>query len=190
MNKKKKILLHACCAPCTVGVYEQLKDKYDITLFWYNPNIFPKDEHDRRLNELLNYCDDNEIKILVGDYFWEEEHNFFLQRAKGLEKEPERGKRCEACYGLRLEATAAVAASSNDHHEGTFDLIGTELSISPHKEVEMINKIGTKISREYGLEFQKSDFKKNDGYKKSCQISKELNLYRQDYCGCEFSIKK
>lgn len=186
---KKKILLHTCCAPCTAGVYEQLKNDFDVNLFWYNPNIYPKVEHDRRLNELLNFCDKLNIRILVGDYSWEYEHNFWLKKIKGLENEPERGKRCEACYKIRLEATAAVAASTNDHHEDTFNIIGTELSISPHKNTKKINEIGELVGKKNGLEFYSADFKKNDGYKKGCEISREYKLYRQDYCGCEFSNK-
>src|SRR3990172_1140640 len=111
---KKKILLHACCAPCTAGVYQQLKDDFEVRLFWYNPNIFPKAEHDRRLTELLNFCDKLNIKILIGDYDWGEEHAFWLKKIKGLESEPERGKRCEVCYQMRLEATAIVAGQFNN----------------------------------------------------------------------------
>ena len=183
----KKILLHACCAPCTVGVYEQLKDNFNVTLFWYNPNIFPKAEHDRRLNELLNLCDEKNIRIIVGDYDWSEEHGYWLQVIKGLEKEPERGERCEVCYKMRLEATAAIAAQANDHHEGEFDFFAAELSISPHKNSEAINEIGKKVAEEFGLKYFEADFKKNDGFLKASKISKTLKLYRQDYCGCEFS---
>lgn len=192
MNKvnKKKILLHACCAPCTAGVYEQLKKNFNITLFWYNPNIYPRSEHDRRLTELLNFCDEKNIRIIIGDYLWEDEHNFWLKKIKGLENEPERGKRCEICYKVRLDATATIAKSANDHHENTFDLIGAELSISPHKEATMINTIGEKVAKKYDLKFLSVDFKKSDGYKKSCELSKEYNLYRQKYCGCEFSVRK
>ena len=190
MNKKVKILLHACCAPCTAGVFDQLKNNYDITLFWYNPNICPKSEHDRRLNELLNFCDSKNIRIIVGDYLWEDEHNFWLKKIKGLENEPERGKRCKICYKIRLEATATIAKNANDHHENTFDLIGAELSISPHKEATMVNAIGEKVAKKYDLKFLSSNFKKNDGYKKSCDLSKKYKLYRQNYCGCEFSIRK
>ena len=189
MNKRTKILLHACCAPCTAGVFDQLEKDYDATLFWYNPNIYPRTEHDRRLNELINFCDLKNIRIIVGDYLWEDEHNFWLKKIKGLENEPERGKRCEVCYKLRIEAMAVIAKNANDHHKNTFDLIGAELSISPHKETTMVNAIGEKVAKKYGLIFLSTDFKKNDGYKKSCELSKEYNLYRQNYCGCEFSIK-
>ncbi|PIU24108.1 recombinase [Candidatus Berkelbacteria bacterium CG08_land_8_20_14_0_20_39_8] len=184
---KQKILLHACCAPCTAGVYYQLIDEFDVTLFWYNPNIFPKVEHDRRLNELLNFCDSQNIRAFIGDYDWSEEHAFWLESVKGLEKEPEKGKRCGICYKVRLEATAAIAAQANDHHPKTFDYFGAELSISPHKDAEVINRIGKKIAEDSGIKYYLADFKKNDGYKKGCQISKELKLYRQNYCGCEFS---
>lgn len=185
----KKILLHACCAPCTAGVYEQLKDDFEITLFWYNPNIFPKAEHDRRLKELLDFCDSKNIKILVGDYDWAEEHDYWTTLINGLEEEPEKGKRCEICYKMRLEATAAVAAGVNDHHPGAYDYFGAELSVSPHKSSDRINEIGEEVGKELGIDFYVADFKKNDGYKKGCEISKENNLYRQDYCGCEFSMR-
>lgn len=185
---KKKILLHACCAPCSVGVYNQLKDDFDIRLFWYNPNIFPKTEHDQRLNELLNFCDKEEIKIIVGDYDWHEEHKYWLDLIKGLEKEPERGRRCKKCYQMRLEATAAIAMQANTHHKNEFDLFAAELSISPHKDAKMINEIGERVGKKFGIPFYFADFKKNDGFLKASKISKKLNLYRQDYCGCEFSI--
>jgi predicted adenine nucleotide alpha hydrolase (AANH) superfamily ATPase len=201
MAMKKKILLHACCAPCTAGVCEQLKSEFDVTLFWYNPNIFPKAEHDRRLSELINFCDKENIKIIVGEYDWDEEHNYWLELIKGLEKEPERGKRCQICYQMRLEATAALAAQANDHHDGEFNYFAAELSISPHKNSKTINEIGDKISkklttshpREGGdlLRYYSADFKKDDGAKLASEISSKNNLYRQDYCGCEFSkIKK
>lgn len=212
---KQKILLHACCAPCTAGVYDELIQNYDVILFWYNPNIFPKTEHDRRLNELLNFCDTKNIKILVGDYSWEEENDFWLKKIKGLENEPEKGKRCEICYKMRLEAVAVVAEQTNEHHKNEFDFFATTLSISPYKDAETINRIGEKIAsgchsefiseshrasnkipkqvrndKGNPLKYFSADFKKNDGAKLASKISKELNLYRQNYCGCEFSINK
>lgn len=194
---KEKILLHACCAVCTAGVYDQLKDDFAITLFWYNPNIFPKAEHDRRLTELLNFCDKINIKILIGDYDWKEEHKFWLKKIKGLEREPERGKRCEKCFQMRLEATAAVATQSNNHHKGEFsakggpacgwDLFGAEFSVSPHKDAKMINEIGERVGKKSGISFYSADFKKRGGFQKSSEISRKYNLYRQRYCGCEYS---
>jgi len=194
---KQKILLHACCAVCTAGVYDRLKDNFDVTLFCYNPNIFPKAEHDRRLTELLNFCDKLGIKILFADYSWDEEHKYWLKKVKGWEKEPERGKRCEVCYKIRLEATAAVARQINNHHPNSFDCFGAELSISPHKKAEMINRIGDTVAKKLSsghpraggdlLKFYSADFKKQDGFQKASEISKKYNLYRQSYCGCEFS---
>ncbi len=191
---KQKILLHACCAVCAAGVLDQLKnDDLAVTLFWYNPNIFPKVEHDRRLNELLNFCDSQNVKILVGDYDWSEEHAYWLSLVDGLENEPERGKRCEVCYRMRLEAVATVAAQINDHHKNEYSFFGTTLSVSTHKDAELINKIGKKIDASYShtkgnsLKYFIADFKKFEGAKKAAKISKELNLYRQNYCGCEFS---
>jgi len=197
---KKGILLHACCAVCTAGVYDQLKNDYNITLFWYNPNIFPKAEHDRRLTELLNFCDKLDIKIIIGDYFWQEEHKYWLKTIKGLEGEPERGRRCEICYKLRLEATAAVAGQINNHHPNSFDYFGAELSVSPHKNAEMINRIGERVEKgvhstrqslaqdaEQKMKYLLSNFKKRGGFQKASEISKKYKLYRQGYCGCEFS---
>lgn len=195
---KKKILLHACCAPCAAGVYTQLKADFEITLFWYNPNIFPKAEHDRRLNELLNFCDRENIRIMFGDYDWVEEHGFWIQVVKGLEDEPECGKRCEKCFETRLEATAAVAAQANDHHDHNefsakggpaygWNLFGTTLSISPHKEAKMINEIGERVGKKFEVDFYISNFKKQDGSKKAAEISLKNKMYRQHYCGCEFS---
>jgi len=184
---KQKILLHACCAPCTAGVYEQLKDDFDVMLFWYNPNIWPKAEHDRRLTELLNFCDKLSIKIIVGDYFYDEEHTYWLKKVKGLEKEPERGKRCQKCYQMRLEATAVVAQQINNHHPNSFDYFGAELSISPYKDAEKINKIGERVGKKINIKFYSADFKKHGGFQKSAEISKKYSLYRQSFCGCEFS---
>ena len=184
---KQKILLHACCAPCTAGVHDQLKNDYDVTFFWYNPNIFPKAEHDRRLNELLNFCDKLGIKILFADYSWEDKHNYWLKKIKGLEDEPERGQRCEKCFQIRLEATAIIAAQTNKHHTNSYDFFSAELSISPHKKAEMINRIGKRVGEKFGLPFYPADFKKQDGFQKANKISKKYNLYRQSYCGCEFS---
>jgi len=196
---KKKILLHACCAPCTAGVYNQLKNDFDVRLFWYNPNIFPKAEHDRRLTELLNFCDKLGIKIIIGDYFWQEEHKYWLKKTKGLENEPERGlpakpgyawqagRRCKICYRMRLEATAAVAQQINNHHSNSFEHFGAELSVSPHKDAEMINKIGERVGKKFGLAFYSADFKKGGGAQIASKISRKYNLYRQSYCGCEFS---
>ena len=196
---KKRILLHACCAVCTAGVYEQLKNDFEINLFCYNPNIAPKTEHDRRLNELLNYCDKIGVEVIIGDYSWQEEHDFWLRLIKGKEAEPEKGlpaefgykwqagKRCQICYKMRLEAPAAVATEINKHHKNEFDYFAAELSISPHKDAEKMNQIGQKLAKKYGIKYLDSDFKKNDGFKIASEISKKENLYRQNYCGCEFS---
>jgi predicted adenine nucleotide alpha hydrolase (AANH) superfamily ATPase len=187
---KHKILLHACCAPCTAGVIEQLKNDFDVMLFWYNPNISPKEEHDRRLTELLNFCDKQKIRLLVGDYSWEEEHKNWLKIVKGLESEPERGKRCHECYRSRLEATATVAAEINQHHPNELSYFGAELSISPHKDSNCINEMGKEIGKKTGIEFFVADFKKNNGAKLASEISSKHKLYRQNYCGCEFSQSK
>lgn len=177
----KTILLQACCAPCTSGVWQKLKNDYDIILFWYNPNIAPKEEHDRRRDELIRFANKIGVKILVGSYDYEHEHKYWLNLVSGLENEPERGRRCEICYKMRLEATAFL----ND--ERKFDFFGTELSISPHKDAEKINQIGLELEKEHQTKYFVADFKKADGFKNSLILSKEHSLYRQSYCGCEYS---
>lgn len=196
---KKRILLHSCCAPCLTSVYEQLESTYDVVVFWYNPNIWPKAEHDKRLKELIRYCQETGINLLVGDYDYQEEHQHWLSLVKGLEKEPEKGARCEVCYRMRLRATAETALEINSQHNADhFDFLATELSVSPHKDAELLNKIGSGIVRSlrFGrddnnidIKYLPGDYKKNGGFKRSTELSKEHNLYRQNYCGCEFSLK-
>jgi predicted adenine nucleotide alpha hydrolase (AANH) superfamily ATPase len=180
----KRLLLHSCCAPCLTSVYEQLNATYEVAVFWYNPNIWPKSEHDKRLKVLTKYCKEHYIKLYIGNYNYEEEHAYWVSSIAGLEDEPERGKRCEICYKIRLEATAWVALEKH------FNLFASELSVSPHKDAKMLNDLGEEISDEVGVEYLVNDFKKGNGYKRSVEISKERGLYRQDYCGCEHSISK
>lgn len=177
------MLLHACCAPCTTAVLERLASHFSVTLFYYNPNIAPQEEHDKRLGELerlvAGFKGEYPVGLAPSPPYAEEE---FLQAAKGMEGEPEGGLRCTACFRLRLAKTAAYAAQ-----EG-FQWFGTTLSISPHKNAPLINEIGQAMAACQGVNWLPSDFKKQDGYRRSVQLSKEMGLYRQNYCGCRYSL--
>jgi predicted adenine nucleotide alpha hydrolase (AANH) superfamily ATPase len=176
---RPSLLLHACCAPCSSYVLEYLSKYFDITLFFYNPNISPASEHDVRLCELERLVRDMglDVDIVRADY----EPQKFLEIAKGLENLPEASERCRRCYELRLDKTARAAA------EGGFDYFTTTLSISPHKNAEWLNQIGRELSEKYEVAYLFSDFKKRGGYKRSCELSAQFGLYRQDYCGCAYS---
>ena len=178
---KKKLLLHSCCAPCSSGVLEDLSLNYDITILFYNPNIFPKEEYELRKNEQIKFLNQLKPEVNVGfiemKYEPEEFYNFVL----GFEGEPEGGARCKKCYELRLDMAGKYAKENN------FDLFTTTLSVSPYKNASYLNELGEKISKKYDVEYLISDFKKKDGYLKSIQNSKKFGLYRQKYCGCEFS---
>ena len=180
-NKKPTLLLHACCAPCSSYCLEYLNEIFDITLLFYNPNISPKEEYDFRANELNRFIKEfpfkNPPKIIIEDY----DSAPFFEIAKGLEEEKEGGERCFKCYELRLLKTAEFAK------EKGFDYFTTTLSISPHKNAAVLNKLGEKIAKEFEINYLFSDFKKKNGYKRSCELSIEYNLYRQDYCGCIYS---
>lgn len=183
-GKKPSLLLHACCAPCASYVIEYLSDFFDITLFYYNPNISPKTEYDFRLSELSRLCSEHpkakNIKILPSQYNPEE----FFQLAKGLEELKEGGERCKKCYELRLRKTAEEAKKHG------FDFFTTTLTISPYKNANWLNEIGENLMKEYGVNYLFSDFKKKNGYKRSIELSKEYNLYRQGFCGCVYSKKE
>ncbi|MCR5462548.1 MAG: epoxyqueuosine reductase QueH [bacterium] len=179
-EKKLKLLLHCCCAPCSSYSFLYLSDKFHITAYFYNPNIMLKEEHDKRLNELKRLIKEMNLDIEV----IEEYDSEFLKIAKGLENEPERGKRCTLCYELRLRKCANLAKKQG------FDLFSTTLSISPYKDAKRLNEIGYNLEKELGVEYLYLDLKKNDGYKKSIELSKKYNLYRQNYCGCIYSMKK
>lgn len=180
LSQKPTLLLHACCAPCSSAVLEVLAEHFDITIFFYNPNISPKSEFDYRLDELYRLLGEmnlSQIKIVAPEY----NENEFFEIAKGNESLPEGGARCKDCYRLRLEKTAEYAKRDG------FDYFTTTLSVSPYKNAQALNEIGSELSEKYGVKYLLSDFKKNDGYKRSCQLSREFNLYRQNYCGCIFS---
>ena len=178
------LLLHACCAPCSSACLEYLNENFDITVFYYNPNISPKEEFEKRLNEEKRLVREmplsGELKVIDGEYNYDE----FLEAVKGLEGAPEGGERCFKCYRLRLEKTAALAKDKG------FDYFCTTLSISPLKNSQKINEIGEAVAEEYGVKWLPSDFKKKNGYKRSIELSKQYDLYRQNFCGCVFSKKE
>ena len=173
----KKLLLHSCCGPCSTQVIDVLKDEYDITIYYYNPNIDTDEEFAHRLFEQKRCCQIVGVPVLEEKFVPEQ----FLSKVKGLENEREGGARCAVCFKLRLLKTAQKAK------ELGFDCFGTTLTVSPHKNAEIINAIGKSISFDEGIEFVEGNYKKQDGYKKSIEFSKKYNLYRQNYCGCKFS---
>lgn len=175
------LLLHACCAPCSSYVLEYLSEHFDITVLFYNPNITSKEEFDFRESELYRLIDEmplnQTVKIITIPY----DANEFYSIAKNLEDLKEGGERCKNCYRLRLARTAEIAK------EQSFDYFCTTLSISPYKNAEWLNTIGKEEGDAAGVKYLFSDFKKKNGYKRSCELSEQYNLYRQNYCGCEFS---
>ena len=178
-----ELLLHACCAPCSSAVLEKLANFFKITIYFYNPNISSKKEYNKRLSELKKFIKEYktkyEVKIIEGKY----EPELFDEIAKGMENLPEKGKRCYYCYKMRMNDTAKIAERSK------IPFFTTTLSLSPHKNAKWINEIGKDLEKEYKTSFLYSDFKKEEGYKRSIELSKEYNLYRQDYCGCIYSKK-
>lgn len=176
-----KLLLHACCAPCSSYCLEYLSQYFEISVLYYNPNISIKEEYEYRLSEekrLISSMDfKNDVRIIDCDYNTKD----FFNAVKGLENEPEGGRRCEECFKLRLEATAAEAKRLG------IEYFGTTLTISPLKNAELINEIGEQLGEKYGVKWLYSDFKKKEGYKRSIILSKKYDLYRQNYCGCIFS---
>lgn len=179
---RPRLLLHACCGPCSSAVLEQLCPYFDITVLYYNPNTWPPEEYRRRGEELARFVAAAHplgVRVVEDRYVPAE----FYDAVAGLEQEPERGSRCTVCYRLRMRRAAEYAA---DHG---FDWFTTTLSISPHKDAQRINGIGQELEREFGVRHLPSDFKKHNGYLRSLQLSAEYGLYRQDYCGCVFSAR-
>ena len=180
IDKKPKLLLHSCCGPCSSYVISYLRDYFDITIIYYNPNIYPYDEYIKRKEEqkrLLKEMTNDDVKLLDCDY----ENDKYVELIHGLENEPERGRRCTKCFLLRLDKTAKIAKDNG------FDFYGTTLTVSPYKNSELINMIGEKLASDYCVKWLYGDFKKHDGYKKSIMLSKKYNLYRQNYCGCIYA---
>lgn len=184
-TEKKTLLLHSCCGPCSTAVLERLAPDYQITVFFANSNITDQQEFELRLKEqkrfLREYNEtfprDEQISFLEAKW----DPKVFYEKTVGLESEPEGGLRCEKCFEMRLTETAELC------RERKLSRFATTLSVSPHKNVETINRIGTALAQQYGLEFMAFDLKKQNGYQRSIQLSKEYKLYRQKYCGCEFS---
>jgi len=175
---KKRLLLHVCCGPDAGGVIEQLKDEYELTCFWYDPNIQPRSEHDKRLETFLKVCEIEKVPVIVGEYDVEN----FYDRIEGLEHTPEKGAKCSHCYDMRLERSAIEARN------GEFDLYSTTLAISPHKVQEKLKAFGKLNEKKYGVPYLAKNFLKADGFKDSVAYTKEHQIYRQDYCGCYFSL--
>lgn len=175
--KKPRLLLHVCCGPCACGVLEYIAPYFDVTAFYYNPNILPHDEWEKRLSALKTVLAHfGGIELVVPPQSQEE----FLARARGYENLPEGGERCTRCFDLRLKATAEYF----DEHCEDFDMFATTLTVSPHKNAKLINEIGLGIAELYDVPYLASDFKKHDGFLKSTRLSRELGIYRQNYCGC------
>lgn len=183
-NRVPRLLLHSCCAPCSSYVLEYLSAYFEITVFYYNPNIYPPEEYEKRSLEQQMLISRMQTKHPVSFVQGHFDRERFYQMARGLENVKEGGVRCFACYELRLYETARLA-----RQEG-YDYFTTTLSISPLKNAEKLNEIGNRLAKEYGISYLPSDFKKKGGYQRSVELSHEYGLYRQDYCGCEFSIRK
>ncbi|NTU99129.1 VanZ family protein [Candidatus Falkowbacteria bacterium] len=177
--RKPKLLLHICCIGCGAYLVSVLKREYRVTLYFFNPNIAPEAEYHRRLAESRKIARKLGVKLIVGKY----RHDDWLDSVKGHEAQPERGSRCIICYRERLVAAARMAKQLHCRY------FGTTLTISPHKSAPAISQLGNEAAKEFGVRFLDRDWKKQDGYKKSVCLSRELGLYRQDYCGCEFSIR-
>lgn len=180
-GKTPRLLLHACCAPCSSHVLEYLSNFFEITIYYYNPNIHPENEYIRRKNELKKFL--NEFKTKNQVNLIEEKYNTleYFDSVKGLENLGEKSERCYNCYQLRMQKAVEYAKNNN------YDYFTTTLSISPHKNAEWINEIGNDLEKTYNIKYLYADFKKKNGYKRSLELSKEYGLYRQDYCGCIYS---
>lgn len=178
-----ELLLHACCAPCSSAVLERIANHFKVVIFYYNPNISEEEEYQKRVNELKKFISSfktkYEVSLIEGKYDPER----FFEMARGLENEPEKGSRCFKCYKLRLEETAKIADQLD------YKYFCTTLTLSPHKNSKWLNEIGEGLDKEYQATYLYSDFKKKNGYKRSIELSKEYDLYRQDYCGCIYSKK-
>ena len=177
---KPTLLLHACCAPCASACIERIKDFFDLIVYFYNPNIDGEEEYYKRAHELERLCDFFNVPVIVENFCAKD----FYDRTAGYEDAPEGGSRCALCFDLRLAKTADKAV------ENGFQYFATTLTLSPLKNAVLLNETGEKIAEEKGLKWLPSDFKKKGGYQRSIELSKELNLYRQNYCGCEFSKNK
>lgn len=179
LNLKPKLLLHICCVGCGVYASQLLKQDYEVILYFYNPNIWPEEEYGKRLAEAVKVAGRYNLELIKGDY----NHNNWLEAVRGHESDPEKGQRCSICYEFRLRAAMIAAGQNNCQY------VTTTLTTSPHKKAMAINQIGQKLADEHGVKFLSQDLKKQDGFKKSSALARRLNLYRQNYCGCEYSLR-
>lgn len=183
-DRVPNLLLHSCCAPCSSYVIEYLSFYFNISIYYYNPNIYPKEEYLKRKSEQIRLIKSlkskNKLDIIDCDY----DNLIYEEKIKGLENEEERGKRCTVCFNLRLDRTALKAKELN------YDYFGTTLTVSPYKNSKLINEIGLSLEEKYNIKYLISDFKKKNGYKRSIELSSKYNLYRQNFCGCKYSIRK
>ncbi|MEK6726735.1 MAG: epoxyqueuosine reductase QueH [Deltaproteobacteria bacterium] len=177
---KPRMLLHTCCAPCSTHVLELLREMFALTLYFYDPNIHPREEYETRRDEMRGYAARSSVGFVEGPYDVER----WFELTKGHETDKEGSDRCFLCYELRLRESARFA------RENGFEYFGTVLSISPHKRADKINEIGLSLAEEYRINYLEADFKKKDGFKRSIVLSREHGLYRQDYCGCVYSRLK
>ena len=184
ITKPSKLLLHSCCAPCSSYVISYLSSYFQITILYYNPNIEPLDEYQKRKEEQIKLIQDIDTKYKVNFLDCDYDNDLYHNYIKGLENEKEGGKRCSKCFYQRLKKTAILAKKNN------FDYFGTTLTVSPYKNSYIINNIGKGLEKSYNIKYLVSDFKKKDGYKKSIELSKKYHLYRQDYCGCIYSKRR
>ncbi|MBU2561964.1 MAG: epoxyqueuosine reductase QueH [Nanoarchaeota archaeon] len=176
---KKNLLLHTCCAPCGTHCVKELLEDYDVTMFFYNPNIHPSGEYYKRYENALKASKELGVPVIEGAYSPQE----WLEMIKGFEEEPEGGTRCKICFSIRLAETARYAKLHG------FDAFTTTMTISPHKDADVINKLGAELAKKHRISWVHSDFKKNDGFRKSTELSKKMGLYRQNYCGCFYSVR-
>ena len=176
----RRLLLHVCCGPCSTEVIERLAPQNELVLFFFNPNIFPGEEYERRQAEAERYARARDIPFILGEWY----HGRWLEAVEGLEDEPEGGRRCAACFAFRLEESAREARMRGA------EAFTTTLTISPHKRAADVNRAGEQAGKREGVDFLSEDFKKRDGFLKSCRAAREAGMYRQDYCGCEFSMRK
>lgn len=177
---KEKILLHACCAVCMAYPAELLKTDYEPVIYFCNPNIYPEQEYLRRRDELVRYCEQEDYKYILCDFEPEKWYAYI----EGLENEPEKGSRCNKCFEYRLNQTAQTARNTG------IKFFTTTLTVSPHKVSRNVFEAGKKAAQNYGVEFIEKDFKKQNGFLRTMEIAKQNDFYRQDYCGCEFSVRK
>lgn len=181
-ENKPTLLLHACCGPCSSSVTEFLVNHFQVTVLWYNPNLYPEEEFDKRYSALTEILDKMGLRGQIPILSLPWNHESYLQQVQGLEKEPEGGKRCEQCFRLRLMETARIAK------EYQFDYFCTTLTVSRHKDAVLLNAIGEEAGKAYGVQWLPSDFKKRNGENRSQELSEQYGIYRQLYCGCEFSL--